>query len=506
MMQSALTSVAQGTPVSESPGDDAFPTATVSNISATRVRSIQQSWTRVRIGLTVLSDIYAVVLATSLAVSVRLGNRPLQERVVQASGTFSLTYAHLSIFFILSWICVVFAHGGYSARRLSSLWEQSAKLWRTAVTTLATLGVGGLFLRTQISRSYVLILLSASVAGSFVGRAAIGLLFNVLQRVGIGVDRIVLIGPAASTLPIRCQLETTSARRTRVVDEIRATSPATLSALVIRSVNRHGATSVVMCGSASLPVGSVRALASHLNGSGVTVVIAPGTAEAIGPGVQLHAVGDLFLLRVRDSEPGGLERILKVMFDRVVAAAMLVVLSPLLFLLALMIRRDSPGAVLFRQERIGKNGQPFKIFKFRSMTNDAEARLRADGLWNAYVANGYKLPAGQDPRITRLGAVMRRTSLDELPQLINVICGQMSLVGPRPVVPKELEQYGDLRTAYTGVRPGVTGYWQVNGRSDVGFPERADLDAYYYDNRSFRVDLRILFRTVAAVAMRVGAH
>jgi exopolysaccharide biosynthesis polyprenyl glycosylphosphotransferase len=505
-MQSAPTSVAQGTPVSESPGHDASHTATVSQISATRVRSIQQSWTRVRIGLTVLADVYAAVLATSLAVSVRLGNRPLQERVVQASGTLSLTYAHLSIFFILSWTGVVFAHGGYSARRLSSLWEQSAKLWRTAITTLATLGVGGLFLRTQISRSYVLILLSTSVTSSFAGRAAIGLFFNLLQRVGIGVDRIVLIGPGASTLPIRTQLETTSARRTRVVDEIRAASPASLSASVIRSVNRHGATSVVMCGSASLPVGSVRALASQLSGSGVTVVIAPGTAEAIGPGVQLHAIGDLFLLRVRDSEPGAIERILKVVFDRVLATLMLVLLSPLLLILAVMIRRGSPGAALFRQERIGKSSKPFKIFKFRSMTNDAEARLRRDGLWDAYVANGYKLPAGEDPRVTRLGAVMRRTSLDELPQLINVVCGQMSLVGPRPVVPKELTQYGDLQTAYTGVRPGVTGYWQVNGRSDVGFPERADLDAYYYDNRSFRVDLRILFRTVAAVALRVGAH
>ena len=148
----------------------------------------------------------------------------------------------------------------------------------------------------------------------------------------------------------------------------------------------------------------------------------------------------------------------------------------------------------------------FTVYKFRSMAGDAEERLRRDGLWEAYVANGFKLPPGDDPRITGFGAMLRRTSLDELPQLFNALNGTMSLVGPRPVVPEELACYGELTSVYTGVRPGVTGYWQVNGRSDVGFPERAELDAYYYDNRSLRVDLRILVRTIVAVVLRVGAH
>jgi exopolysaccharide production protein ExoY len=140
------------------------------------------------------------------------------------------------------------------------------------------------------------------------------------------------------------------------------------------------------------------------------------------------------------------------------------------------------------------------------MAPDAESRLVREGLYERYVANGYKLPADEDPRITRTGRFLRRTSLDELPQLINVLLGQMSLVGPRPVVEKELDCYGPLVGAYTGVKPGVTGYWQVNGRSDVGFPERGELDAYYYDHRSLRFDLRILARTALTVVLRRGAH
>jgi exopolysaccharide biosynthesis polyprenyl glycosylphosphotransferase len=473
---------------------------------AARTRSIQRSWIRLRVALTILLDLLAAVVATSLALNVRLGNHRLATNVSQVSDSFPLTYAELSSVFVFSWSAIVFGHGGYQSRVLSGLWEQAAKLWRSAVMALATIGVAGLFSRTQISRTYVSVLIPSLVFGSFIGRMMLGWMFGALRRLGIGMDRIILVGPPRFTSPIRTQLETTSTRRTRVVDEVCPRGSESVTPTIVRSVNRHGATSIVVCGASSLPVGTVRTIATQLGGSGVSVVIAPGTAEAVGPGVQLHAVGDLFLLRVRDSDPGVLERVTKVVFDRIVAGCALVVLVPLMFVIAQMIRRGSAGPALFRQERIGKDGKAFRIYKFRSMTADAEARLRRDGLWDAYVANGFKLPQGQDPRITRIGAVLRRTSLDELPQLINVVCGQMSLVGPRPVVAEELKCYRDLESAYLGVRPGITGYWQVNGRSDVGFPERAELDAYYHDNRSFRVDLRILFRTVIAVAMRVGAH
>lgn len=482
--------------------------ASVSNISTARVRTIQRAWVWVRVTLTVLGDFLAVAGALSLALNRRLDGATLTSAVARPAGR-TITYQAVSLLFVLGWVLAVATNGGYQTRRLHSLWYQAASVWRSALGVLAFLGVTGLFLRLQFSRSFVLVGLLGSVVGTLAVRVCVFWLFMGLQRVGIAVDRVVLVGAPVATHGIRVQLETTSSRKTRVVDEIRLPLAATPSAIlnpILRVVERHGATSVVMCGAGSLPSGTVRALAARLAGTGVSLVVAPGTAEAVGPGVQLHPVGDLFLLRVRDSNPSVVGRVSKVLLDRLLAAALLLVVSPLMVVMVVLIRRGSAGPALFRQERVGRRGRPFQIYKFRSMTDDAEASLRRDGLWDAYVANGFKLPHGDDPRVTRIGAVMRRTSLDELPQLINVVFGSMSLVGPRPVVPAELACYGDLELAYTGVRPGITGYWQVNGRSDVGFPDRAELDAYYYDNRSIRVDLRILFRTVLAVAMRVGAH
>ena len=480
-------------------------------LSPDRVRAIQRSWQRLRVVVWLCGDLVAAATASSLAQRVRFGSESFTGTVAQASRESSLTYAQLGLAFVLGWIVIVGLSGGYQPRRGSSLWDQSVKVLRSATGLLALVGVTSLFTRLQLSRSFVSVAIVGTVLFTIVGRIAVTGLFASLQRLGIGVDRLLVAGPSADVEALRAQLSRTSGRRARVVatmpiDHSSSGGASTIRESILQSVARHGVTSVVVCGPSSLPIGTVRLLAARLSGSGVNVVVAPGTAEAVGPGVQLHAVGDLFLLRVRDSEPSFAGRVTKVMIDRVGAFVALVLLSPLLVLIAVAVRRDSPGPALFRQRRIGYGSRPFTIYKFRSMAGDAEERLRRDGLYDTYVANGFKLPPGDDPRITRFGAMLRRTSLDELPQLLNVLRGSMSLVGPRPVVPDELACYGELASAYTGVRPGVTGYWQVNGRSDVGFPERAELDAYYYDNRSLRVDLRILVRTVVAVAFRIGAH
>ncbi len=480
-------------------------------LSPDRVRSIQRSWQRLRVLLWLCADLVAATIASSLAQRVRFGSESLTGAVAQASRESSLTYAEVGLILVLGWIVVLGFSGGYHLRRSPSLWDQSVKVLRSATGLLALIGVTSLFTRLQLSRSFVAVAIVTTVMFTIIGRMVVGALFASLQRLGIGVDRLIVVGPSSDVEALRAQLSRTSGRRARVVATMPIDGPSsggasTIRESILQSVARHGITSVIVCGPSSLPVGTVRLLAARLSGSGVNVVVAPGTAEAVGPGVQLHAVGDLFLLRVRDSEPSFAERAAKVVIDRVGALVALILLSPVLAVIAVAVRRDSPGPVLFRQRRIGFGGRPFTIYKFRSMAGDAEERLRRDGLYDTYVANGFKLPPGDDPRITRLGSMLRRTSLDELPQLLNVLRGSMSLVGPRPVVPDELACYGELASAYTGVRPGVTGYWQVNGRSDVGFPERAELDAYYYDNRSLRVDLRILVRTVVAVAFRIGAH
>ncbi len=173
---------------------------------------------------------------------------------------------------------------------------------------------------------------------------------------------------------------------------------------------------------------------------------------------------------------------------------------------AVLVRLTSRGPVLFGQERVGLGGDRFTMYKFRTMHRDAEALLQRDpSLWHDYVANGYKVPAELDRRITPVGRFLRRSSLDELPQILNVLTGQMSLVGPRPVVPKEVENYGDLRAVYLSVRPGITGAWQVNGRSTIDYPDRVDIDAEYVQRWSVWLDLKILVKTPIAVLSTRGA-
>jgi exopolysaccharide production protein ExoY len=174
--------------------------------------------------------------------------------------------------------------------------------------------------------------------------------------------------------------------------------------------------------------------------------------------------------------------------------------------IALLVRITSRGPVFFVQERVGLGGRRFRMVKFRTMLVGAENRLRDDPqLWEEYVRNGYKLPASVDDRVTAVGRFLRRSSLDELPQLVNVLRGHMSLVGPRPVVPAELDNYGDRTDVYLGVKPGLTGWWQVNGRSGVGYPERVELDRYYAESWTLFLDVRILVRTPFAL-LRGGAY
>lgn len=225
---------------------------------------------------------------------------------------------------------------------------------------------------------------------------------------------------------------------------------------------------------------------------------APGADEFLAGRSATVATDGAIVLR----QPG------KRVFDAVVAAVLLTVVAPLMVLIAVAVRCTSRGPVLFGHGRVGRAGRSFRMYKFRSMRVDAEDVLRRDPhLWELYLSNDFKLPPELDPRITRIGRLLRATSLDELPQLLNVVTGDMSLVGPRPVVRAELDQcYGPHRAAYCAVRPGMTGLWQVSGRSSVAFPERARLDARYVDEMSPALDLRILARTVPEVIRRNGAH
>lgn len=191
--------------------------------------------------------------------------------------------------------------------------------------------------------------------------------------------------------------------------------------------------------------------------------------------------------------------------DIVIALLGVIVFLPLMLVIAVIISFVSPGPALFGQRRVGQSGQVFRCWKFRTMFYDAEERLKSDPeLYQRYVENDYKLEADEDPRVTRFGQFLRKTSLDELPQLFNVLIGNMSLVGPRPVVVRELDSYGPWKSAYLAAKPGVTGPWQCSGRNEIRYPERAMLDAEYLQQWSLLGDVKIMLKTVPAVLKRDG--
>jgi lipopolysaccharide/colanic/teichoic acid biosynthesis glycosyltransferase len=200
----------------------------------------------------------------------------------------------------------------------------------------------------------------------------------------------------------------------------------------------------------------------------------------------------------------GMDAVLKALLDYVGGAMLVVALTPLLLLLAFLVRRDSPGPALHRRRVLGRGGQPFDAFKFRTMVVDADAVLAANPALKEAFDQGYKLK--DDPRITRLGRFLRRTSLDELPQLINVLRGEMSLVGPRMIAPDEATRYGKWQLNLLTVKPGITGPWQIEGRSDIPYDERVRLSMHYIRNYSIWRDLAILARTALVVLRGKGAY
>lgn len=183
----------------------------------------------------------------------------------------------------------------------------------------------------------------------------------------------------------------------------------------------------------------------------------------------------------------------------------LIVLSPVFLLIAILIKKESDGPVFFKHKRIGKNGKEIYIYKFRSMVPNAEELIKkfTPEQMKEFKEN-FKLE--NDPRITKIGKFLRKTSLDELPQLINILKGDLSLIGPRPVVKKELEKYGNNKEKFLSATPGLTGYWAANGRSDTTYEQRMIMELYYIDNISFKLDLKVFFKTIISVVRKEGAR
>jgi exopolysaccharide biosynthesis polyprenyl glycosylphosphotransferase len=249
---------------------------------------------------------------------------------------------------------------------------------------------------------------------------------------------------------------------------------------------------------------ALRQLGWGLEDTRAELLLAPAITEIVGSRVQIRPVSGLPLMHMERPELRGLRRLTKSTFDRTAAAAMIILLLPVLGTIALLICSTSRGGILYRQDRVGRHGHTFGMWKFRTMVAGADSMVQQLAAHDD--GNGVLFKVRCDPRVTSVGRLLRRYSLDELPQLVNVLAGDMSLVGPRPPLSAEVEQYGREMHRRFLVKPGITGLWQVSGRSDLSWDDSVRIDIRYVENWSLAHDFMILWKTFGAVFRGSGAY
>jgi exopolysaccharide biosynthesis polyprenyl glycosylphosphotransferase len=274
---------------------------------------------------------------------------------------------------------------------------------------------------------------------------------------------------------------------------------------VRQAVEDLRADTVAVAGSPELTGEALRRLSYDLEGTGIDLLVAPALLNVAGNRISIRPVAGVPLLHVDEPELDGARKLVKMLFDRGVALCLLLVLSPLLLVLMVAVKVSSRGPMLFRQTRVGRDGELFSLLKLRTMQPDAESRLQELMALNE-APGGVLFKLKDDPRVTPLGRWLRKWSLDELPQLINVVIGQMSMVGPRPPLPTEVEKYQGHARRRLLVKPGITGLWQVSGRSDLSWEEAVRLDLQYVENWSLGLDMVVIAKTLLAVVRSAGAY
>lgn len=273
---------------------------------------------------------------------------------------------------------------------------------------------------------------------------------------------------------------------------------------IIDAVDALEVHTLILTSSDLLSPERIRELGWQLEERDVSLVVAASLTDIAGPRVHMRPVTGLPLMSIDYPKFEGSRRFTKRTFDLVLSSIALVALSPVFLTVALLVRFSSKGPVFFRQERVGLNGKPFKMIKFRSMVVDAEDQLAQ--LQEESEGAGLLFKMKNDPRVTKVGALLRKHSLDELPQFANVWLGEMSLVGPRPPLPSEVEQYEEWTHRRLLAPPGITGLWQVSGRSNLSWEDSVRLDLYYVENWSLTSDILILLRTIKTVLKPEGAY
>jgi exopolysaccharide biosynthesis polyprenyl glycosylphosphotransferase len=470
--------------------------------------SRRQRWERRYVRSLVLCDLLAGVAAGATTFGLRFGDEVT---------SYNLAYMVLTALLPVLLPVVLAVSRAYERRFLFVGTDEYQRVLRGGVGLIAGTAVISYALDLDLARGYVLAALPTAMVSSVVLRFALRKRLHVARSRGESLRRVIVVGHELSIIGITRQLRRERYHGLEVVgaclppgyDGVGVEGPNGLPVYgtfddVARAVELADADTVVVLSCPELDGAALRRLAWRLERDEVDLVVASALIDVAGARTTIRPFDGLPMLHVEHPRLHGGLRLVKELVDRVGAFLLLVAFGPVLLGVALGVRLTSRGPVLFRQVRVGRDGRHFRIYKFRSMYVDAEARLAE--LRHLNEQDGVLFKIRDDPRVTGIGRWLRRFSLDELPQLINVLLGQMSLVGPRPPLPSEVAVYADDVRRRLAVKPGMTGLWQVSGRSDLPWEEAVRLDLRYVENWSLSLDLVILLRTMTAVVRSSGAY
>jgi exopolysaccharide biosynthesis polyprenyl glycosylphosphotransferase len=414
------------------------------------------------------------------------------------------------------WLVAIWLLGGYQSAVFGVGADEYKRVFNAGFVTAAVIGVGCYLARFQLSRGFFVLALLLGTVLVLCGRIGLRSAVRASRRKGSLLHRVLIVGTPTQVDDVAQVLSRESWLGYDVVGALTpGIGPSAVTAAgvpvlgpttsVVRTAAEIRADIVVLAGGAVDSAVEMRKIAWELEGSSTQVVVAPSVTDVSRERISVRPVGGLPLLHLEKPRSAAAVRRAKRLFDVTGALLLLLLFSPLFLVAAVQVWCCDRGPILFRQERIGRDGRPFDCLKIRTMVLDAEARLDALHQQTG-LEGGAFAKIKRDPRVTRPGRWLRRYSVDELPQLFNVLRGDMSLVGPRPQVAREVARYDSAMSRRLRVRPGMTGLWQVSGRSDLSLSEAMRLDLYYVDNWSMVQDLIILAKTFSAVVGSRGAY
>jgi exopolysaccharide biosynthesis polyprenyl glycosylphosphotransferase len=449
-----------------------------------------------------VADFTAAAVAAIAAVAIRFGIHP--------NGRYLI----LSLALPVLWMITVRVFGGYERRFLGTGSDEFRRVLNAGLSLTGALALISYAVNNELSRVYLVVSMQVIVLLALVVRFALRKRLHLLRNRGQCMSTVVAVGHKSAVRQLISELRREPHHGLKVVaaclagesaetevDGVPVVGDLDDAARVVRNVN---AATVAVLSCPEMDGVKLRTLAWELEKTGTDLCVAPALLDVAGPRTTVRPTAGLTLLHVDHPQLSGPRQVVKDLFDRSAAAGGLIMLSPVLVAIALAIRLSDHGPALFIQTRVGRSGEPFKIYKFRTMVVDAEARLAEIREKNE--SGGVLFKIRKDPRVTSIGTHLRKWSLDELPQLINVLRGEMSLVGPRPALPEEAARYADHVRRRLIVKPGLTGMWQVNGRSDLSWEESVRLDLRYVENWSFALDLQILWKTFSVIFRGSGAY